>query len=906
MVEKDFDRKVSDFNSSLKLGVDVGLETGGIALVQNNKVIFARTLVDFHENSLKKRRELRRSRRTRRTKEKRLAHLRSWILRQRIKGKQLPDPYTILKDRKYWIKLSNDKGLKRRPLDLINEVINGNDVSSEGFVRALTLIFRKRGYKAVGKETVSSNDFKEKIKNLKSEYPITEERKNDLTEEATLRLKEGEITDKEYSRFNKNINKIYENSKKTNAKDRKITEEQLKKVIHAFCLANGEAKLVDQWYQQLKNILNRQIRKLRFDNRILINCSICGAHTPLKKNVRDAEFELALKNLKSKNGATDYINQLRDIFKRVDEYRKNKTEYSKDIRKEFFSVYKKDGLDPNMKEQIETLLFEPLYGRSRYCRKHIKEQVEGKLNLEYGKLSQKFTINPGFKNHDDRVLNYIEDILFKKKVVDPAKIRYISIEAPQPKTERTKAGKAPERKSENVKDRLKRTFDGVDVYSGEKLEREFEIDHIFPAARGGPYLQENYVPCNKKSNRDKQDRTPYEWLFGDPKKFKAFEERVIKLYNKSKISERKRDILLSREKEYPGENPTNLARVSGNVSYFVLGLQKLFKNYKLPEPVPNQQGDNPIIQVTPGWLTNKLREQWNAEDAKFIPEKDVGNSYNHAEDAAVIASIPPPMWRNRIFRETLKDYIAKEGPNKGKKKDRPGFAIRRLAPCWEDFLKYAGKDNPVVEVLGKNRVSWHNNFMDQTFGRNPDNLEATKKKMRKTEIDSNGNKKRKIMEIPKGGLSARLKPDNGPRRWVQIKPGSNCILLYKDQKSGKTKFIHGFINPIVELHKKKKITLPKKEEEEINELDNLTKSNTKLIRLYNHQIVNLPKREKWEQGYYMISQLGKKSIKALPENKIKTSGERIKSKIGSKSYSKKADRRLSNSDLDYLYTYFSK
>lgn len=896
MESQILDRRVEEFNSSLKLGIDVGLETGGIALVQDGKILFAKTLVDFHENSLEKRRELRRARRTRRTKEMRLARLRSWVLRQKVNGKQLPDPYKILKDPKLWVKFSEYKAHTKKPLHRIDAVISGQDTTPEGFVRALTLIFQKRGYRSQNEKFLPSIDFKSKIKNL--EYPITEDYKNELLDEVSKRFNDGEFDERAYSNFNKKINEIYDKSKNANATDRKLIEDKLKKVINTFCSANGIAGRGELWYKQLLHILNKRLRKVRFDNRILINCSICGIHTPLKKNVRTEEFELALKNLKSGNGAVDYIDGLKRIFSEIENYRKGTDMDVKLIRKKFFALYKKDKLDENMKQQIEVLIFEPLYGRSRYCRKHLREQLNGTLKLDYGKLSPRFTINPGFKNHDDRVIAYLKRLLFEDKIIDPSKIRYISIEAPQPKTKRARPGESTKRNEEKIKDRLKKEFGGIDIYSGDKLEKNFEIDHIFPVAYGGPYLQENYVPCNKSSNRDKKDRTPYEWLSPVPEKFAAFESRVLKLYSKEEISERKKNILLNKEKEYPGENPTTLSRVSGNIGYFVDSLQKMFEEKGLPKPEPTESKTGILIQVTPGWLTEKLRWQWNAVDTKLIPKKDVGNSFNHAEDAALIASIPPASWRNRIFRYTLKNFVPEKGPNKDKKIDRPGMAIPNLAPHWNDFLN--ANEGPMVKILGKNRVSWHNRFMDLTYGLNPDNLEAKKQSIHtKTETIKNG-QKRRIIKRNKGGLLAGLKPSDGPIRQVTIKPSSNYIILYKNSKN-KVDFIHGFINPIVKLYNEKKIKLPEKEMEEIEMLINVNKKNSKILRLYNHQIIKLHKNGKWPAGHYMISELGKNGIYVIPEDKIKTIGEKVKSKNSGKVYSKKKGKVLKKEELDRLY-----
>ena len=67
-------------------------------------------------------------------------------------------------------------------------------------------------------------------------------------------------------------------------------------------------------------------------------------------------------------------------------------------------------------------------------------------------------------------------------------------------------------------------------YTGEPLLESdlpnLEIEHIVPRSRGGPDAQYNYVLTLESTNKEKGNRTPYEWLSADVDKWRAYVERV--------------------------------------------------------------------------------------------------------------------------------------------------------------------------------------------------------------------------------------------------------------------------------------------------------------------------------------------------------------------------------------------
>lgn len=142
--------RISKFLPVVRVGVDFGEGAGGIAVVKGNAILHAETYVDFHETTLEQRRQLRRGRRTRNAKKMRLARLRSWVLRQKLPdGRRLPDPYKVMRDPRFHAQpgVFESKGANPGAVLSWIDLAKQSKADADGFVKALTLIFQKRGYK---------------------------------------------------------------------------------------------------------------------------------------------------------------------------------------------------------------------------------------------------------------------------------------------------------------------------------------------------------------------------------------------------------------------------------------------------------------------------------------------------------------------------------------------------------------------------------------------------------------------------------------------------------------------------------------------------------------------------------------------------------------------------------------
>ncbi len=939
--------KVNEFNSAFKLGIDLGTKTGGIALVKNNKVILARTFLDYHNTDVKKRRAHRRNRRSRRAKEKRLARLRSWVLRQKVNGKQLPDPYKIrnIPFHRAGEKPSNIKG----KANWVSAVIDGKNTSEEAFVKALVTIFMKRGQSYDKFEIEGLND-KEFLEFLNERTAVSQEEHDELLAEFEARYNNGGYSISEYEKAREHVSKMQKNP---DEKNRKYREGEIKRLVNAFCNRAGINE-GDKWASDLVHILNRRVRKARFKNRILIRCNICDKPTPNKGNmeVRKLSYLDAVRNF-LKSGRIDESPEIEryylDLYNNSQSIRSKildqtplsaseKFEKRKFISKILPKTYCSDNpfileKQKDVKKQIVDLLFNKLYGRSRYCKNHLGIKAEGKDVEEgrHGQIGKRHDRNVALMNHDKRVLNLLEKLLFNyddklTQQIKTSGIKYVSIEAPEPKTKKTKKGKTTERDPRKLKEKLFDACGGVCIYTGNMLDRmkmgEYEADHIFPESRDGPSVQDNLILTTHAINKNKNNMTPWEWLHGDDAKWQVFSDRCNEFYKKGRLTKRKLELLLNKSGEYPENNPTELAKVGARIGNFQTELIELFNKYGIESPQTLFMKGKPIIQVVRGNETQKLRRLWGTSNPGFVPPlKDRTTMFNHAEDAAIAASMPPKIWREQIYRYTSKFQDGKE---------RPDFAIPDIAPHWGEYVE--NRKSPLLAVLGKTNYTWKTSIVDDTFykkynanskfdkiykqpGSNktgpvkddrPILLEGKheldiKKKYYHKVVDGS----RYFLESQPGGTLVEIQPKDGPKRYIQISPVFDEVILTGDA------ILRTPIRPLLELYASGKLDL-----ESINNkhLKEAFKSQNDYMRNYKnavhirlHDIIWLGKTNTHKEGYFIITKLGQ-SIKMRPEEKEKTNKDIYKKIVDLSSIKidnvspvvKMSDLTLTKGDITFL------
>ena len=786
--------RLHEFLPTVRVGVDFGEGAGGIAVVQGNQILHAETYVDFHETTLEKRRQLRRGRRTRHSKAMRLARLRSWILRQKLPdGARLPDPYAVMRSLRLQVQPGVYQMPKSDPLNAPSwvDLVKQGRGDAEAFVKALTLIFQKRGYKwdSIALEEMTDS----KLKDFLTTARIPND---DLYTDVRAQIKRREDDSDDPARGKSKVSPaellaLLEKARNRHpqprqAEHRSVKSAELAEVIAGFGKSAGiPSATLQRWQQELcgftnKNgkenfgLLNKVLRPARFENRLRTGCAWCGKATPRKAKVRHVAYCAAVCNLRIREGRRPRaLNEVeKEVFwnwwrLREDALAKAKAQLGKPVEEAAKKLAKgtdapkhetikkhlqRLGAQDKMARQISDLLWnEDAKGRASLCRKHLESAALGKTmkdaGVEWQTISVRKAPNPCREQHDKRVLHRLEQILFRpgesgENAWRYGPVQFITLEVPAPQTEQARKGEMKTRKPEPSMVRLAKETGGVCIYCDSANPRPAEDkDHVFPQSRGGPDVWDNLVPACKACNKEKDNRTPFEW-FRDPQRWQAFTVRVNELADKGvpapvepeeagkkktqpprfiRISDRKRMLLLSTAPAFP-ENPTALAHVGARPRQFVVELGQLFRSRGVkPARIDYQLGE-PLVQRIDGRTTTQLRKSWLKkadETTDNFPAKNRWDLSNHAQDAALIAACPPHTWRDTVFCHRA------ARPNFGGQwVDQDGLATHDLAPDWAEYME--NRTWPLVRVLGRYPVGWKHSFADQNFYQNPEKLDDKK------------------------------------------------------------------------------------------------------------------------------------------------------------------------------------
>ncbi|STP11925.1 CRISPR associated protein [Helicobacter mustelae] len=175
------------------------------------------------------------------------------------------------------------------------------------------------------------------------------------------------------------------------------------------------------------------------------------------------------------------------------------------------------------------------------------------------------------------------------------------------------------------------------LYSGEKItidhlkdQRALQIDHAFPLSRSLDDSQSNKVLCLTSSNQEKSNKTPYEWLGSDEKKWDMYVGRV---YSSNFSPSKKRKLTQKNFKERNEED--FLARNLVDTGYIGRVTKEYIKHSLSFLPLPD--GKKEHIRIISGSMTSTMRSFWG------VQEKNRDHHLHHAQDAIIIACIEPSM-----------------------------------------------------------------------------------------------------------------------------------------------------------------------------------------------------------------------------------------------------------------------
>lgn len=268
---------------------------------------------------------------------------------------------------------------------------------------------------------------------------------------------------------------------------------------------------------------------------------------------------------------------------------------------------------------------------------------------------------------DHVVLEFVrEDFMGKKAKIELSK--FMRDRAKERKKAREEAAKAgATEKSAGFKLELLRAQGGRCLYTDAGLEPsrldEYEIEHIVPESRGGPDSIINKVLTTKAANREKAERTPYEWLSATA----GWDAYVNRVRSRSlALRNKKVQLLISPNAEELTERYTALAETAwiAKLAQTIVGLHFGWRNgvdYSGPQAVKR-------VLVVSGGLTGRIRRRYglnrilnpNAADEEEAEKKNRNDDRHHALDAMVISFLNPHKVEPKLPDGVHREFFAKE------------------------------------------------------------------------------------------------------------------------------------------------------------------------------------------------------------------------------------------------------
>ncbi len=197
---------------------------------------------------------------------------------------------------------------------------------------------------------------------------------------------------------------------------------------------------------------------------------------------------------------------------------------------------------------------------------------------------------------------------------------------------------------------------GICLYTGEPLLPSelgvLEIEHIVPRSRGGPDAQYNYALTREKTNKEKADRTPFEWLSSDPVRWAGYSDRVKA--RAGQLGRKRCELLLEKNAEELVEKYTALAETA-HISKLAQKIVCLHFGFQF-----GGLGGTKRVFTVPGALTARIRSFYGlnkilhnedlAKDAlsyeevlkrgEELDKKNRKNKKHHALDAMCLCFAP--------------------------------------------------------------------------------------------------------------------------------------------------------------------------------------------------------------------------------------------------------------------------
>ncbi len=202
---------------------------------------------------------------------------------------------------------------------------------------------------------------------------------------------------------------------------------------------------------------------------------------------------------------------------------------------------------------------------------------------------------------------------------------------------------------------------------------EVDVDHILPYSRSLDDSQSNKVLAHRQCNRDKGQRTPYEWLAEtDPQRYDRICRHMGSLLQKKLIPYGKYRKFLQKELDLD----QFIARQLADTGYIARAtaeyLRCLFES------------DHHVLGLK-GQHTAELRRQWGLNSVlrhDAVDMKNRDDHRHHAVDALVVA-----LTDRRLLQRLARGFVERSrvDPDSGEQRYRQSYAGRRIDEPWPGF-----------------------------------------------------------------------------------------------------------------------------------------------------------------------------------------------------------------------------
>lgn len=192
------------------------------------------------------------------------------------------------------------------------------------------------------------------------------------------------------------------------------------------------------------------------------------------------------------------------------------------------------------------------------------------------------------------------------------------------------------------------------AYSGHQIEikqletEAVQVDHIIPYSRSFDDSLNNKVLCFSDRNQDKKNRTPFEWLGHDPRKWHDFSSWVES--STLKTAKKKRLLKLNfdenSETAWKERNRNDTSHIARLIKEHI-DTQLYFPDKKTLGKKENRRR----VFVRSGALTSHLRHVWG------VGKKSRESHLHHVEDAVILAFATESMVQKLANIAQIKEYF---------------------------------------------------------------------------------------------------------------------------------------------------------------------------------------------------------------------------------------------------------